>query len=245
MKIAMASVAFASLTSCSDNEPIAYENNPALYIDNDKDISFSFFYSTNKNGRDTVYAKVHAMGYVSDQPRAFTLYQKNAGDADAAQPGTHYVAFDTDEMKKLMVMPAGKSEYELPIILLQDKSLDTRVVKLKVGIRPNENFTSGIKEKDSLMVSFSSQAMKPTNWDDWYYAFGASWGTVKMKFIIENTGLTNFDNVPTDTDYKSYLNTKLRSKLFDYNQAHPDAPLAEADGTLVDFSAPYDPTKPW
>lgn len=243
--MAAMSLALAATTSCSDNEPIAYENEPALYIDNDKNINFSFFYSTNTDGRDTVYAKIHAMGYPSDTPRSFTLYQMNAGEPNAAQAGLHYIGFDTEEMQKLMVMPAGKSEYELPIILLKDASLDNSVVNLKIGIRPNDNFVEGIKEKDSLVVSFSAQALKPTNWDDWYYAFGSSWGTVKMKFIIENTGITNFDNVPTDTDYKNYLNTKLKSKLFDYNQSHPDAPLAEADGTLVDFSAPYDPTKPW
>ncbi len=245
MLMAAVALALVATTSCSDNEPIAYQNDPALYINNDKDINFSFFYSTNTDGRDTVYAKIHAMGYPSDVARTFELYQMNSGDDDAAQAGVHYVGFDTEEMQKLMVFPAGKSDYEVPIILLKDQSLDDHVVKLKIGIKPNDNFSEGIKEKDSLVVSFSAQALKPTNWDDWYYAFGASWGTVKMKFIIENTGITNFDNVPSDYDYKSYLNTKLQSKLFDYNQAHPDAPLAEADGTLVDFSAPYDPTKPW
>ncbi len=50
--------------------------------------------------------------------------------------------------------------------------------------------------KDSTVISFSSQAMKPINWKAWYYAFGASWGTVKMRFIIDVTGITNFDEVP-------------------------------------------------
>ncbi|HCZ22696.1 MAG TPA: hypothetical protein DHU72_04520 [Rikenellaceae bacterium] len=96
----------------------------------------------------------------------------------------------------------------------------------------------GVVEKDSTVISFSSQAMKPTNWKDWYYAFGSSWGTVKMRFIIDVTGITNFDQVPDDYDYLIYLNGKLKSKMFEYNSTH-DQPLQEADGTLVEFENPY------
>lgn len=232
------SAALLCLTSCSQNEPTEYVNDPALYIDND-DVSFSFFYSTNTDGRDTVMIKVHAMGYPSDTDRPFTLCQTNLGAADAAEAGRHYVGFDTEEMRRLMVMPAGKSDYEVPVILLQDESLDTKTVRLRIGVTPGDGFSSGVVEKDSVVVTFSSQAIKPGNWDDWYYAFGASWGTVKMKFIIDNTGISDFNTVPTDYDYLYYLNDKLKSKLFDYNEAHPDAPLAEADGTVIDFDNPY------
>ncbi|MFR7823741.1 MAG: hypothetical protein ACLU30_11510 [Odoribacter splanchnicus] len=33
--------------------------------------------------------------------------QTNAGEADAAIAGTHYMAFDSEEMKKNMMIPAG------------------------------------------------------------------------------------------------------------------------------------------
>ena len=82
------------------------------------------------------------------------------------------------------------------------------------------------------------KAIKPTNWKDWYYAFGASWGSVKMRFIIDVTGITNFDNVPDDYDYLIYLNGKLKSKLYEYNSTH-DQPLQEVDGTLIEFENPY------
>lgn len=233
-----AAAALLGLASCSQNEPEAYVNEPALYIDSD-DQSFSFFYSTNTDGRDTVLVKVHAMGYPADTDRPFTLYQMNTGAADAAKAGTHYVGFDTEEMQRLMVMPAGKSDYEVPVILLKDESLDTDIVKLKIGVRPNDNFAQGVVEKDTVMVTFSAQATKPSNWDDWYYAFGATWGTVKMKFIIDVTGISDFNKVPDDYDYLIYLNEKLKSKLYDYNEAHPNAPMAEADGTVIDFDNPY------
>lgn len=226
-----------SFVACSENEPMAYEGDPALYFDN-KDINYSFFYATSDADRNEVEITVHAMGNVTDYDRAFTLYQKNVGEADAAEAGVHYVGFDTDEMKTKMIIPAGKNEVKLPITLIKDASLDTKTVCLKIGVRPNDNFQGGVIEKDSTQILFSSQAIKPNNWKDWYYAFGASWGTVKMRFIIDNTGITNFDNVPDDYSYLIYLNDKLKTKMFEYNASHEE-PLQEADGTLIDFDNPY------
>lgn len=231
---------FTGFTSCNENEPLEYSDVPSLYIDND-DMNFSFFYSKSSNGRDTVNIKVHAMGPASEQDRPFILIQTNSADQDAAKEGTHYIAFDSEEIRNAMVMPKRRTETEVPIILLHDKSLDIKTVKLKIGIKPNDNFAAGVIEKDSTVITFSAQALKPSNWDDWYYAFGKTWGSVKMKFIIDNTGITNFDVVPTDTDYLLYLNNKLKNKLEEYNNAHPDSHLSEADGTLIDFENPYIP----
>ena len=79
-----------SFVACSENEPMAYEGYPALYFDN-KDINYSFFYATSDADRNEVEITVHAMGNVTDYDRAFTLYQKNVGEADAAEAGVHYV----------------------------------------------------------------------------------------------------------------------------------------------------------
>jgi hypothetical protein len=227
-----------ALVSCSQNEPISYVDNPAIYIASDN-INYSFFYSATGADEDNVNITVHAMGNPSDIDRPFSLIQANTGASDAAVAGTHFLAFDSNEMKSRMVMPAGKSEVKVPITLLKDASLNLKTVKLIVRVAANDNFKTGVIEKDSTVVTFSSQAIKPTNWDDWYYAFGASWGSVKMRFIIDVTGITNFDTVPSDYSYLIYLNSKLKQKMYEYNEAHPNAPLAEADGTLLEFENPY------
>lgn len=226
------------MSSCSQQNPLAYEDNPALYFVGD-DINYSFFYAESSNSKADVYITVHAMGNPADVDRSFTLEQTNEKVIDAAQADVHYLSLSSDEMKKRMVMPAGKNEMKLAITLLKDVSLDLRTVKLTLKVVNNDNFKVGVIEKDTTNIVFSSQAIKPTNWDDWYYAFGASWGSVKMRFIIDNTGITNFDVVPTDTSYLIYLNEKLKQKLYEYNAAHPTTPLAEADGTFVEFENPY------
>ena len=98
----MAALGILTLASCSENEPMAYEGQPALYFAND-DINFSFFYAEDAGDRSSVDITVHAMGPVSDVNRTFTLYQENAGEADAAQAGVHYLGFDTDEIGRAHV----------------------------------------------------------------------------------------------------------------------------------------------
>lgn len=226
------------LTSCSQNDPLAYKNNPAIYFAN-KDVNYSFFYAESTSLKADVFVTVHAMGNPSPSDRSFSLIQSNVSDANAAVSGIHFLSLTSPDMQKRMVMPAGQSEVKVPITLLKDPSLDLETVILTLKVTANDNFKVGISECDSTNIMFSSQAIKPTNWKDWYDAFGASWGSVKMRFIIDNTGITNFDELPSDSFYMRFLNSKLKQKLFEYNNAHPGAPLAEADGTLINFDNPY------
>lgn len=226
------------MSSCSQQDSLAYEDNPAIYFAND-DINYSFFYAESVGSQTDVYVTVHAMGKATNTDRAFSLDQTNINVKDAAQSGVHYLSMSSDEMKKRMVMPAGKNEMKLAITLLKDASLDLKTVKLTLKVKENNKFKVGVIERDTTNIVFTSQAIKPTNWKDWYYAFGASWGSVKMRFIIDNTGITNFNTVPRDTYYLIYLNDKLRQKLYEYNTAHPTTPLVEADGTLVEFENYY------
>lgn len=227
-------VCLMTLSSCTKNEPIEYINDPAINFP-EKEVNFSFFYSKESSDRVNAEITIHAMGYPSDKDRPFTLQQTNLNGVDAAIPGVHYLAFDSKEMKERMVMPAGKSDMKLPITLIKDPSLDLKIVKLTVKVAENENFKAGVIEMDSTNVFISSLALKPTNWSSWVDAFGPDWGSVKMRFIIDHTGITDFENVPTDYAYLLYLNSKLKQALYDYNEAHPNQHLAEADGTFVKF----------
>ena len=58
--IAMMVVALLPLASCSENEPMEYAGQPALYFDNE-DINYSFFYSEDGGDRSSVDITVHAM----------------------------------------------------------------------------------------------------------------------------------------------------------------------------------------
>lgn len=238
-------------TSCTENNMEEYENDPAIYFLNgsvynddgtvssgklQKDsVNQSFFVYDSDKMRDTVYVFVKTMGKVSSTDRPIALVQTNTGD-DAAVPGTHYVPLDDPEVTKHMYVPAGKVYAKIPIILLRDKSLQTSQKRLELEVAKNECFRPGIDAWRKFVITTTDLAVKPAMWDSrWRYYFGPTFGSVKLKFIINATGYTDFDNLPSDYSYITWLKTTVQQAFFDYNKAHPDDPLKEADGTLVTF----------
>lgn len=226
--------------SCEENKMEVYSDAPALYFDHSLDqadsINYSFFILDESVKRDTVWVTVNTMGALSDADRPFVLRQTNVGQPDAAVAGVHYISFDDTSVKDYFVIPAGQAFQKIPVIFLRDKSLAMGSYRLELTIEPNENFKPGVDQWRNFILTTTDEAVKPKLWDTfWRYTFGSTWGSVKMRFIIQHTGLTDFDTRPSDYSYTSWLGGTVKQALLEYNTAHPDAPLSEADGTLVTF----------
>lgn len=229
-----------ALASCEENKMDTYKNDPALYFEHKKygqqdSISHSFFIYDEDVTFDTVKVVICTMGFPEDYDRPINLIQANAGQPDAAVPGVHFIPFDTPDMQKRLCIPAGAVRDSIPIVFLRDKSLETHAVRLELTIGSNEHFRPGIDEFRNFTLTTTGMAAKPSNWDDYKYIFGTTWGSVKMKLIIDSTGFTDFDNPPQDAGFSDWLRSTAKQALIDYNTAHPDAPLCEADGTPVTF----------
>ena len=236
---------FLVLTACEKENPLAYENDPALYffkvapnVSGQKDsLEHTFFFATDNVVRDTVYVILATMGDLSDKERPISIVQTNKGELNAAEAGIHYVAFDDPEVAKYMMVPAGHPRAVIPIIILRDKSLETSVKSLKLTVVRNEYFRPGIAKQTDFIVKTTAAAVKPKFWDTAYrYVLGLSWGPAKMKLLVDATGYTDWDNVP-DMAYINYMKALAKNALKKYNDAHVDAPLSEADGTLVSFDS--------
>ncbi len=226
--------------SCTHFNGIEYENDPAIYFANEPghrdSISHSFFLIPG-NGPDTVYLEVRTMGFLSDKDREIKIIQSNAGKDNAAVAGVHYVPFDDPSVSKYFIIPANSAKVNVPIILLRDESLALKQVRLELEVSENEHFRPGINQWRKFLITTTSQAAKPTLWDTrWSNYFGMSWGSVKMKFIIDHTGYTEWDVVPSDTGLLRYFQTKVLDAFQQYNLENPENPLKEADGTLVSFT---------
>lgn len=247
-----ASLASLGVTSCTENEMEGYVNDPAIYFLNgnvfnddgtksltqtqNDSINQSFFICGDDVKQEVVYVYVMTMGKVSDQDRPIKLIQTNAGKENAAVPGVHYKSFDDPDVAKAMFVPAGKTYAKIPVTILRDKSLKTEEKRLEFSVAQNEYFRPGIDQYRNFVITTTDLATKPAMWDKaWRYYFGPTFGSVKFKFIINATGYTDFDNVPTDYTYLKWLNATVLQAFFDYNKAHPNEPLTEADGTLVTF----------
>lgn len=243
-----------SVTSCQKNELMEYEGENALYfakgsiqdfksitpghtIMQSDSISQSFFLLGSAT-RDIVYVQVNTMGHLTDIDRPIAIVQTNIGKSDAAIAGIHYLSFEDPEVKKQMIIPAGKAWGQFPVVLLRDESIEQKVVKLEIEIGSNEYFRPGIDQQRNFLIKTTALASKPMPWDTrWHYYFGKSWGPVKMRFIIDITGFTDWENTNIDSNYINYMESLVKQKFLEYNEAYPNNPLKEADDTLVSFDS--------
>ena len=230
--------------SCKENEALFYENDPAIYFANEPNvmngqldsIPYSFFIEPNSVVDDTVHVKVCLSGLLADYDRPIKLIQTNVGEEDAAVPGVHFIAFDDPSVVDSVCIPRGKAVAYIPVVLLRDVSLKSKEKRLKLAVGQNEYFRPGVDKLRNFTVTVADFTIKPKLWDIvWKIYFGPTFGSVKLKFIIQVTGFTDFDSYPTDFQLGDHLSIVFQQKLAEYNEAHPDDPLAEADGTLVGF----------
>jgi hypothetical protein len=231
------------VAACTQNEMLSYENDPAVYfagnLDNKSDsVNHSFFMLNSDILTDTVLVRVNTMGELSSQARPVAIVQTNAGAEGAAVAGTHYVPFNSAALNSLLQVPAGKEYVDIPIILIRDASLDTVKVRLELALAKNDYFRPGISEKQRFAITTTNIIEKPSAWDTrWYMFLGRSWGPVKMRFLIDITGYTDWYTTPSDMALLQYFQALATQKLLEYNIAHPDEPLREANGDLVSFSS--------
>jgi hypothetical protein len=233
------------VTACTQNEMLSYENDPALYFaghGDDKNkvdsINHSFFLLNSDIVKDTVLVRINVMGELSSQPRPVSIVQKNVGAEGAAVAGVHYVPFDDASLKPLLQVPAGKEFVDIPVVFIRDANLASEKVRLELALTTNGYFRPGIVEKQKFTLTTTDLVEKPGAWDTrWYIFMGRSWGPVKMRFIIDITGYTDWSVTPSDMTMMQYFGALAKQKLIEYNAAHPDDPLREANGDLVSFSS--------
>lgn len=233
----------AVLHSCQEQTAVVFDDRPSVYFYNGwldniykvkqaDSISYSFFLAEGAGDREQIMVEVCLSGDPLTEPRPISIVQTNAGEADAAVAGVHFVAFD--QSASTAVIPAGSVRTSIPVTLLRDPSLRTHEVRLEMKLVENDFFVPGVKEQSGFLIKISDMIKEPTNWASaWRKVFG-TWGQVKMKFIIDYVGFSEFDE-RVSLDMEMYLNTKAREKLIQYNLT-AEKPLTEDDQTTpVEF----------
>lgn len=214
---------------CEQETKTSFTGDPQLYFyrnatqgvrefQNDS-IAYTFFVKENSRQRDTVYIDLRAIGFPSSTARPISVVQVNAGQPGAAVAGEHYVAFDDPQIAPLMEFPAGEVKYKLPVIVNKTESMKLNEYRIEMELRSNDHFSISMQERSRFLVKVTDRATKPTNWDTkWVYYFG-TWGSVKMKFIIEYVGITDFDGDSSfDSETTAYFTALANEKLEKYNK---------------------------
>ncbi len=232
-------------SACEEKNVALYEDEPALYFwrgtdyNNDfrqyDSLAYSFFVKEITRERDTVYVQLRTMGLPVDYPRAVKLVQTNSGEQGAAMAGTHFAAFDRAEMAPHMVVPAGAVVADIPVVILRDPSMKNQEFRLELEVVRNEHFVVGLEDQKKFLIKISDMTFKPSNWSSWQSYFG-DWGPVKMWFIINYVGVSDFENY---SQYSSamlkFYKMKANQKLEEYNRDNKTILTEDDEITVVSF----------
>lgn len=206
-----------------------------------KEKLYSFVYIDESIQTDTVWVTLNTQGFLSDKDRPFILRQVLVDSLKNAVPGVHYTGFDTEEMQKFCVVPAGEHIVNIPIIVHRDPSLEESDYRLNIEVVPNEYFTKGVEEYRIYPIVISNMLTMPENWESYYFG---EYGPVKHRFMITHTGLRWDEDfikqiLSGDYGYIKYLTMHLYQSLKEENaerKAHGLGELTESDGRKVSFS---------
>ncbi|TDQ79219.1 DUF4843 domain-containing protein [Sphingobacterium yanglingense] len=193
----------------------------------------------NSDVTDTLI-KLHmrAIGAPVDQDRQFVL-SVNSQLSDAQS--------DEYEIEKNFIIPANSLSAIVPIRIKRSARTESASATLVMDVSVNENFIPGPKLEivgqptsgPRFTLRWTSQLTKPAAWDDFpyaalYFCLG-EYSTAKHQIIIDATGITTYDDVMAVSDRWYYIYNKCLEWLNTYNQAHPDAPLRDENGDIVEF----------
>lgn len=217
----------------------------------------NFYYYDDTKVRDTVWFKLVSIATppttdVHVKLEAYTnTVTSTLQHLDDAEAGVHYVPFDSDEMKELLVFHANQLYDSIPVILLRDASLKEvgRRLTFKV-VDSDEIKASDQRENDVVDRIFATLYMadclsQPVSWSTWSFFLG-TYGQVKHDFMIRHSGERWDDEFIEANDLDSYTTNslqvyykyKFRNELETENNeraAQGLAPLQESDGTVVTF----------
>ncbi len=237
------------MISCDEKVVEKFDDDASLYFYRDMytannmgivqydSIDYSFFLAGSAQEAE-IWLQVNLTGNVADVARSFSIEQTNVGETGAAVAGTHYVSFDDPRMAEYLTLPAQATSTMVPIILTRTASMDENSFRLVVALKPNDHFVEGIKQgtkgQQSFIINVTAEAIKPLTWDRNYdYAFG-DWGKVKMGFLIDHVGFSDFETDMSNLEARYYWNLKAKSALAEYESEHGE--LYEEDGvTKVTF----------
>lgn len=226
-------------------------------------INYSFVYQTDDTEYDTVWLEVRTQGEVRNTPREVKLVAVKPYAGIQAQPGVHYVDFESTsidpKLKAMYAIPAGANSAKMPIVLIRDASLQTKTVQLRIVFEGNDYFLPGFSGNDSHRdIIFTDMLSKPQIWDAAVSHIFGEYGQVKHRFMIEKSGLA-FDNewmektftwtcytysdgteywywAPADEDYLDYLAAWFQKKL-DEENAERKAANGGVDDPLTENDA--------
>ncbi len=191
---------------------------------------------------DTIRVRLNIMGFTAPVDRTVS------GRAVEDQPGTaddKRLTTATPDQYRILggMIPAGETAGWFEVEVKNIEAIAEGDLKLNVRLTENEHFGPGLKENQSISLTWSRRLLQPETWRAMRFFFCADYSTQVYRIYMQVTGLKEFwyynpgpDPVNNPEDAKVSAETgRAWGRAFGdvvrtYNAAHPDAPMLHDDG---------------
>ncbi|MDR2413392.1 MAG: DUF4843 domain-containing protein [Odoribacteraceae bacterium] len=208
--------ALAALAVGCENEYNAYSDAPRVYLSGDAaqnatadSVYFSFrIYDFSMQEYD-LHLNVHLTGEPVNRDRVFAL---EVVDTMTNVPASAYSIGE-------LVLPANAHVVTIPVTVkrtVEGMDLSRNAARLTLRVVENENFSEGIAEARRYQLVWCDYLVQPASWSVINYYIGP-FSQARFKFIIDNTGYTDFEGFRSNYSMIMWLQGRLVKLLEDYN----------------------------
>ncbi len=198
---------------------------PYKWAVNTDSLEFSFITTPSGVSQVEMEITIHVMGFLSDKERVVKI---GVNSSKTTATSSHYTC------PLQVTVPANSLTATFPVILKRTSDLQQNTVRLYIELEDSPDFKVGVAERDHLLIKWNDILSMPKNWSELEPFFG-TFSLVKYRFMINNTGITEFS--ATAMSWAQLMNYKiiLRNALDEYNTANPGNPLKDENGQFVTF----------
>ena len=234
------------LASCHEDDPLLFNDKARDQLRPDAsgtfgDYSYSFIWSPASTTRDVVYLPIRVMGGPADTDRHVMIEQVNEYDitytkdhwgyvtdsvvterSDKAIAGKHCVPFDSPEYGQLLTIPAGEVLTQIGIILIRDASLSSEKVRLRIRLKPTDDFELGESKYLERTITFSDMLEQPSNWaqrymNSYFGTYSKTKHQLMMKVVNGKVDEDWVDQAYNSVSFRYYWRMKFIEALQAFN----------------------------
>ncbi|MDE5612128.1 MAG: DUF4843 domain-containing protein [Odoribacter sp.] len=212
-------LSFILWTGC-ENDGFYYRDEPRIRLVGPEkwtvktdSMEFSFLTYSSEIQSFQVDVVAWVMGPVADHDRTVNL---EAGAGTTA--GAHLYSFPTT-----FTVAAGENKVIVPVILKRAPELKNGQVRLNLRVLPSADFAVGNNEENHLLIKWNDIISQPKNWDEKLSEFFGDYSEEKYRFMLDYSSEPD-GFAETELDWSALRNYNIifTTKLYEYNQAHPE-----------------------
>lgn len=203
-----------------ENDDFLYTDAPRIYLSGDIEqgatedsLVFSFRLTEGAATEQALNMYVNLQGMAAEQDLTFAF---DVVDSLTNVPASAYEITNN-------VLPAGQYQTVVPVIVqrnVEGLDLENEVARVTFQVRQTDELGVGVEENRTFTFAWCDYLVRPASWDFIEYYLGP-FSQARYSFIINYTGITEFDDFNRNYNLQMWLLGTLNEYLNEYN-ANPE-----------------------